>query len=737
MSTPPSAEKKTLPDDPLVTSPASSVSRDEQHLSTPKRPSDIVRQQQDQESVPSPSRAESPSARQWSIPPAGSSALIQQKKDGKNQGDTERLARSGRLYSPQLSERDSIFATNYLPSDNEPHPLSASSPGDDTPRTSFQGTTTPTTVDLSTSKVSLISPDETVPRTDVDASGVSPALSPPLSSHAALLRATTTGAEDQNQVSTDHSVKELSAPGRSHDLAGPDAPVAPEDTRGSSRGDDHEMMPHQRPRRSSSLSRRGLVGSSIEANLENAKPASNVRSRKASHYLGLFKENTTSSPERKRKDDPHRSVKHDEPLDPSSHESTSEVLPGAGAWTSGEGVGVGARRSSKSLFRPSLATDVPMAIDPPTSETNENNDDLPQIQQTDDLVKYQYRPLPCSLLEEIRNFHLTPGGARGKSFSKSIPTQYTDGHLDLYDQQQESADADSPMSDTLAEQRRGSGQYEDDEEEKEQISSALYFPHERVAVPDDVDPYRAHDGGEQNAGIQPFEISADEAGSVLVSGNGHDLPGEQEVSHVDISLRSKNDSRVLHGHIQDLQGPLDELNDTTGPTTKPLTTISERSPDSTCESEVPSADESGMSTHEESSLTEDDGATMTPTATPIQRNRYLRHERKHSKAAPVGAVELKPYRHQVGGHTTVFRFSRRAVCKQLNNRENEFYERIERRHPEMLMFLPRCVDLKPKHLCCVSPFVLPSFLPSFLSFQFVLLSTDKKRFLVCIDISAF
>jgi hypothetical protein len=33
------------------------------------------------------------------------------------------------------------------------------------------------------------------------------------------------------------------------------------------------------------------------------------------------------------------------------------------------------------------------------------------------------------------------------------------------------------------------------------------------------------------------------------------------------------------------------------------------------------------------------------------------------------------------------------VCKQLNNRENEFYERIERRHPEMLMFLPRYIGV--------------------------------------------
>jgi hypothetical protein len=53
------------------------------------------------------------------------------------------------------------------------------------------------------------------------------------------------------------------------------------------------------------------------------------------------------------------------------------------------------------------------------------------------------------------------------------------------------------------------------------------------------------------------------------------------------------------------------------------------------------------------------------------------------------AIELKPYKHQVGGHTTLWRFSRRAVCKQLNNRENEFYEIVERYHRDLLSFLPR------------------------------------------------
>lgn len=78
--------------------------------------------------------------------------------------------------------------------------------------------------------------------------------------------------------------------------------------------------------------------------------------------------------------------------------------------------------------------------------------------------------------------------------------------------------------------------------------------------------------------------------------------------------------------------------------------------------------------------------SMTPGPTP-------QTQEAEPSRSPLGAVELKPYKHQVGGHTTVFRFSRRAICKQLNNRENMFYERIERRHPEMLVFLPRYIGV--------------------------------------------
>ncbi|ODQ78707.1 hypothetical protein BABINDRAFT_162404 [Babjeviella inositovora NRRL Y-12698] len=53
------------------------------------------------------------------------------------------------------------------------------------------------------------------------------------------------------------------------------------------------------------------------------------------------------------------------------------------------------------------------------------------------------------------------------------------------------------------------------------------------------------------------------------------------------------------------------------------------------------------------------------------------------------AVELTPFQNKVGGHTAIFRFSHRAVCKALVNRENIWYEEIEQKQPELLPFVPR------------------------------------------------
>ena len=89
----------------------------------------------------------------------------------------------------------------------------------------------------------------------------------------------------------------------------------------------------------------------------------------------------------------------------------------------------------------------------------------------------------------------------------------------------------------------------------------------------------------------------------------------------------------------------------------------------------------------------DDAEIFSPKAAIPAPQQYEEHVHEHQWAPkqPLDAIELIPYKHQVGGHTTLWRFSKRAVCKQLNNRENEFYEKIEKYHRDLLAFLPRYV----------------------------------------------
>ncbi|OCF56026.1 hypothetical protein L486_06783 [Kwoniella mangroviensis CBS 10435] len=52
-------------------------------------------------------------------------------------------------------------------------------------------------------------------------------------------------------------------------------------------------------------------------------------------------------------------------------------------------------------------------------------------------------------------------------------------------------------------------------------------------------------------------------------------------------------------------------------------------------------------------------------------------------------VPLQPFNHAVGGHSSIYNFTRRAVCKPLVSRENLFYEEVEKLAPALLAFIPR------------------------------------------------
>jgi len=53
------------------------------------------------------------------------------------------------------------------------------------------------------------------------------------------------------------------------------------------------------------------------------------------------------------------------------------------------------------------------------------------------------------------------------------------------------------------------------------------------------------------------------------------------------------------------------------------------------------------------------------------------------------SLRLTPFANQVGGHTSFFRFSKKAVCKPLTHREHQFYEILEILHPDLLPFVPQ------------------------------------------------
>ncbi|KAG5291477.1 inositol hexakisphosphate kinase 2 (P(I)-uptake stimulator) [Histoplasma ohiense] len=444
--------------------------------------------------------------------------------------------------------------------------------------------------------------------------------------------------------------------------------------------------------RSSTKGHPSHLETSIEADLANAEPASNVRSRKSSHYLGLFKENT-KSPERKKRDERlvERSVRDQECQLGGDGDYSGEqgrVFPSEGSSSSS--------RSQVILLPPDVSephqlqreddenthdedggSDVSDATDAtPTQRAHRNplhSDIVEEKPRTD-----RWRKVPVDLLEEIKSY----GGFVPPSTNR-LPTTIMDrGSSALLFGPDSTFGSNSVGSDSTQHLRgTGSDSYEDEE----RISSALYFPHKRADAEDvevEVDIEQLNTPEEEEPPEEDLKRSSIQ--------KNHDGRPSEPFNHVDIALRSDGSTRLFHGDLPTApEGQVSEGND------RSLATISELGHESTSESEFGSADETGLSAREEESSLTDDAGTI-PAASTAHRNRYPTHPKRkhaHGPTAPLGAVELKPYRHQVGGHTTVFRFSRRAVCKQLNNRENEFYERIERRHPEMLMFLARYIGV--------------------------------------------
>jgi hypothetical protein len=228
------------------------------------------------------------------------------------------------------------------------------------------------------------------------------------------------------------------------------------------------------------------------------------------------------------------------------------------------------------------------------------------------------------------------------------------------------------------------------EDEEEHISAAVYYPHPGPS-PEEIERFTSPGEvvSDQQTNRQPRVPAVD---TVLSTDKTLDIPRGAE--HIDISVVSKNDKKIFHGNYR----PLDEIaTDLPTPALSPVEEAPTSAVISTSESEFESGDEYGQP----SQTDQTDEMSTTPTQPKLLGRKMSEAQAPHTRAK----VVLEPYKHQVGGHSTIFRFSRRAVCKQLNNRENEFYERIEQRHPDMLKFLPRyAMHLDPtlscQHLSC-------------------------------------
>lgn len=470
--------------------------------------------------------------------------------------------------------------------------------------------------------------------------------------------------------------------------------------------------------KSASRTGKGRVEKRIEATMAKAEPGASARSRKSSHILGLFKENTASQDVRKSQEKARSSpgyVGDDAVAGRIESDGETAKLKGSDVYQIPPGVREG--ETETELMGPSIlegkadpkscddlgrVSPVPQArrksstgsstsrilTNLPNNEGGSVSVTSPTIMQDDstrNTLEVAYTDVPQRLLEEIRNHHNLAAPFHDKF---RLPHKTTSANLGgietspskgraahLVEDPNDLKGKDSPREKTAEPEED-----DDEESDKEQISSALYYPHQAPS------PTALEDIGIDDEGQFKDPQYAGELNDTNQRSPGSP-EGETASENVDIALQSRNKSRYLHGDLQKARVPSTDAT---------ATKVVESGASS--ESEYESLDEGARSTAGEySSLT--DEAETTPTATPIA-TRFIKSRLprvRRPPAVPLGAVELKPYNHQVGGHTTVFRFSKRAVCKQLSNRENEFYEVVECEHPELLKFLPR-YDTPPSYI---------------------------------------
>jgi hypothetical protein len=410
------------------------------------------------------------------------------------------------------------------------------------------------------------------------------------------------------------------------------------------------------------------VDKNIEATLPKFnQPVTSSRSRKSSQYLGLFKEKDVAEEKQKRHQRAKENVEvvkeHDgtdqtslsftdnvdqqfyaepEPLTPSTTTGTYQALSHGG---------------------PRAIKELPVRLPRSNTETF-----LEAERTKTSPVPIQKVPqsLSSRLVEEMKQRHdieLSSDSERllSRSFSSKrvhVPSPKVRTPVEEYTEYIPRRESDesagkSPLSD------------EDEGSDHEQISKALYYPHRQIISDEEAldSPREVIDRVLEDANIPDGPLTPRSEQKLIEA-------TERAANEVELSLETADETEHFHGQ---LTAQVANANTDEGYTS--LQDISS--------SEYETADETSRSNFYDSSSSDEAGST--PKASP----KLISTRKHHHQPTPLGAVELTPYDHQVGGHSTVYRFSRRAICKQLNNRENIFYETVEREHPELVTFMPR------------------------------------------------
>ena len=419
------------------------------------------------------------------------------------------------------------------------------------------------------------------------------------------------------------------------------------------------------------------AGQEIEATIVDPLP--NTRSRKASHYMGLFKENAEQQDEKRaraKSKESKKGAKSPDLMQPNLH-GQFVPLKDTLATLSGEASDTASKQGSKKIDTVSSAgTDKPESALSSTLHVAPAELIRTHVARSKGQESIEWRggekshgAVPLRLLEEIRS-HCFVQPARDDELeefaSESPPSESSLPDIDGKSLPRGASASTQDLSPT-----EGNDDDEDEfESDKERISAATYFPHHALTPSSGL--------SEQDKATQESNRSTDrlefprrpiealvDSSSVPLSGGILPPISTQSLSTAEHGIERSHPSSDQDDGFRSSGSPAELFSDTDYETW-----------DETNRSEW-GGDESGVT----------DPRDATPTAN-FSANKYVH---VHAQRGPRGAVELKPYKHQVGGHTKVFSFSKQAICKQLNNRENVFYEVIERYHPELLSFLPKYV----------------------------------------------